>query len=314
MTFGNLIDLGFALIAYLAATRRGRWMILFWILFPLHASTLFLEFRKSTVVLALLLPAFTAFLAHGDRKRLSAWLIATLMIYSAMTPIANYGRAEIVERGGNNVYSATFVERLEILHHALTRDRESIIKNRGGGEQASWLRLDYSGPMAFAMNSYDRSYTNPTIKDGLWRLVPRAVWPDKPTISGPGRDFYQLVSGTDRQARVGITYYADAYWNGGWPMVVVVSCLIGLFFAIASAYALRWIRTKNFVMFPAILLVADFALRGLNGWVQNGFALIPYLLAYALFIQTLRLFYIHKVKRNLAADRLSVEPHANPRP
>jgi hypothetical protein len=41
-------------------------------------------------------------------------------------------------------------------------------------------------------------------------------------------------------------------------------------------------------MFPAILLIADFALRGLNGWVQNGFALIPYLLVYGVFIYCIR--------------------------
>ena len=70
------------------------------------------------------------------------------------------------------------------------------------------------------MREYDRGFVNPTMADGLWRLVPRAIWPDKPTAVGPGRWFYQYVTGSDRQAPVGITMYADAYWNGGWIAVV----------------------------------------------------------------------------------------------
>ena len=37
---------------------------------------------------------------------------------------------------------------------------------------------------------------------------------------GPGRQFYQYVS--VQKARVGVTFYADAYGNGGWTAVVLV--------------------------------------------------------------------------------------------
>jgi hypothetical protein len=280
----NLVDIGIALIAYLSVRRGGSWTILFWIVFPMHVLTLFLGFRKSVVILAILLPAFTAYIAHGKPRRLMVWLLSVIIIYAAFSPLATYGRTMIIAGGGEDVYNATLGERVEII--------EGVVNNLGfflaaaseSDKQMSWLRLDYSGMQAYVMREFDRGVVNPTLLDGLWRLVPRAIWPDKPTTAGPGNRFYQYVTGSDDQARVGVTFYADAYGNGGWTAVVLVCGVIGAFFGVSTALVMRWLRSDNFVMFPAILLIADFALRGLNGWVQNGFALIPYLLVYGVFV------------------------------
>ena len=284
----NLIDVGLALIAFLSVRRGGSWTTLFWIIFPIHILTLMLEFRKSVIILAILIPALTAYLAHGKPRRLMVWVLSTLIIYAAITPFASYGRAMIIERGGDNVYNATLGERAEIVQNALANPQLLLAAASESARQDGWLRLDYSGPQAYAMREYDRGFVNPTMLDGLWRLVPRAIWPDKPTTAGPGRWFHQYVTRSDRRARVGITTYADAYWNGGWIAVVLVCGGYGAFFGISTAFVMRWLRSSDFAMFPAILLIADFTLRGLNGWVQNGFALIPYLIFYGIMVHSVR--------------------------
>lgn len=287
-TLKNLIDLGIALIAYLSVRRGGSWTILFWIVFPVHILTLTLDFRKSVVMLAILLPAFTAYLAHGKPRRLMVWILSTLVIYTALTPVAAHGRAMIIAGGGDDVYNASLGERLEIVADVFSNPETLLVAANESARQSSWLRLDYSGPQAYVMREFDRGIVNPTLLDGLWRLVPRVIWPDKPTTSGPGRWFYQYVTNSDLQARVGVTFYADAYWNGGWTAVVLICGAIGAFFGIATSLVMRWLRSNDFIMFPAILLIADFALRGLNGWVQNSFALIPYLLVYWLLVYGIR--------------------------
>ncbi|WP_372921895.1 hypothetical protein [Roseovarius sp.] len=287
-TLKNLIDLGIALIAYLSVRRGGSWTILFWIVFPMHVLTLMLEFRKSVVMLAILLPAFTAYLAHGKPRRLIAWILSGALIFVLITPFANYGREMIIARGGEDVYNASLGDRVGIVENVLSNPDAFLAAANERARQNSWLRLDYSGPQAYVMHEFDRGIVNPTLLDGLWRLVPRAIWPDKPTTSGPGRWFYQYVTSSDRQARVGVTFYADAYWNGGWTAVVLVCGGIGALFGVATALVMRWLRSSDFIMFPAILLIADFALRGLNGWIQNGFALIPYLMVYGMFVYFIR--------------------------
>ncbi len=287
-TLKNLIDIGIALIAYLSVRRGGSWTILFWIVFPMHVLTLMLDFRKSVVMLAILLPAFTAYLAHGKPRRLMVWILSALLIYAAFSPFATYGRDMIIARGGEDVYNASLGDRVEIVENVLANPEAFLAAANERVRQGSWLRLDYSGPQAYVMREFDHGIVNPTLLDGLWRIVPRAIWPDKPTTSGPGRWFYQYVTSSDRQARVGVTFYADAYWNGGWTAVLLVCGVIGAFFGVSTALVMRWFRSSDFVMFPAILLIADFALRGLNGWIQNSYSLIPYLLVYWITVYGIR--------------------------
>ena len=287
-TLKNLVDIAIALIAYLSVRRGGNWKILFWIVFSTHVFTLMLGFRKSVVILAILLPAFTAYMAHGNLRRLMVWALSALIIYVAMSPFAAYGRSMIIAGGGEDVYNATLGDRVEIIGNMLASPEDFLITANENARQNSWLRLDYSGPQAYVMREFDRGIVNPTLVDGLWRLVPRAIWPDKPTTTGPGRQFYQYVTGSYLQARVGVTFYADAYGNGGWTAVVLVCGVIGAFFGVSTALVMRWLRSDDFVMFPAILLIADFALRGLNGWIQNGFSLVPYLLLYGMFVYCIR--------------------------
>ncbi len=287
-TLKNLIDIGIALVAYLSIKRGGSWTILFWIVFPMHVLTLMLDFRKSVVMLAILLPAFTAYVGHGNPRRLMVWILSVVIVYAAMTPFATYGRDMIIARGGDDVYNASLGDRLEIVEDVLANPDAILAAANERALQGSWLRLDYSGPQAYVMREFDRGIVNPTLLDGLWRLVPRAIWPNKPTTSGPGRWFFQYVTNSDLQARVGVTFYADAYWNGGWTAVVLVCGVIGAFFGFSTALVMRWLRSSDFIMFPAVLLIADFALRGLNGWIQNGYALIPYLIVYWITVYCIR--------------------------
>lgn len=280
---GPMVNLGFALIAFIAVKSRGNWVWIFWLLFIPHIAISMLEFKKSVVMLALLLPAFTTFLAHGKLHRLVSWLASGLIIFMLLQPLNTYARSQIMDLSGN-INNASVAERIDIMRFALknywraTEPKESDV-------QIGWTRLDYSGQQAWVMRDESVTGANDTLSTIFVRLIPRALWPEKPVGLGPGKGFYERATGHAREVRVGITHYADMYWNAGWIGVILYGVILGSFLAIMSQLTLRWLSEEKFLMFPVILLVGDFTLRSLNGWVSNNVTLIPYILVYTILIK-----------------------------
>ncbi len=297
----QLIDLGFALVAFLAVKKGGKWRVLLWIALPIHLAFVLLDFRKTQIVLAFLLPAFGAFLAHGSLRRLSVWLIVTVLVFWAIQPLVLFGRAEIKAESGS-INNATLTKRLQIVGYTLTQSFDEINANKIQ-EQGSWMRVSYSGTQAWAMREWDRGNPNDTLSDVWITFIPRLLWPDKPIGLGPGLRFYQAVTGNDLRVRFGVTVYADAYWNGGWVAVILFGMLVGMFFGIMSKTALHWLENDKFLYFPAILLTANVAMNGLTGWLISGFfGVIPLLIAFLILIRFIELIghagaWGHVIKR-----------------
>ncbi|MEQ8693663.1 MAG: hypothetical protein RIC89_22860, partial [Pseudomonadales bacterium] len=61
----SLVDLAFAVMAYLAARGKRTWLLIFLLLWPVHLGLTILEFSKRMLLLTILLPAAGVYLAHG---------------------------------------------------------------------------------------------------------------------------------------------------------------------------------------------------------------------------------------------------------
>ena len=261
-----LFDLGLAVTAYLAAKKGGRWTLIFWILLAAHLATVILEFRKTALIIAMLLPALGAYIGHRDRKRLFLWVIAIGIVYYTAQPFVQFGRYAIYDISGD-INQATLGERLAITREYF-EEGNTLAALESSAEQGGWARLANSGPQAYVMRERSRGYTNDTLSD-IWSIfIPRIFWSDKPIFS-PGGDFYEYVTGR-RGALVGITVYADAYWNLGWFGVVVISGFMGMMFSLMSRLTLHWLRTEQFVYLPAIMIAVNQAIDGPTKWVING--------------------------------------------
>ena len=281
-----LAELGLFVASFLAAKRKGIWLLLLWTFLPINMFIAVLTFSKKSVVLTLLFPALGAFLYHRKILRLCTWVVVIGLIFYVLQPIVHAGRYQIAENTGT-IYRASLPERFVILDSTLQEGASESV-----GTNSSFQRLSYSGPQAFAMRLYDSGRPGDTLRSAWVVFVPRAIWPNKPVGIGPGQMFYNLASG-GTGTHLGLTVYGDAYWNFGWAGVACLSSLMGLTFGIMSRLSIRWLAAGAFAYLPAIGLSMQMAMSGPTKFFINGvLGVIPiyifYLLATGMIIRFLK--------------------------
>lgn len=283
-TLSPLPNLGFALVAYLAAKEGGRgWGWMFWLLWPLHLYFSLLEFSKMAALQALLLPAAGAYLSHGRWKRLMAWAAIGVGAFVFLQSINTAGRLTIAEVSGDHNL-AGFGQRNRILMGALS-GRISVSKaaNKSVADaQIWWLRLNYAGPQLKAMQFYDSGMRAQWSLSLTQVIVPRFLWPGKPEAVKQGMVFNRLATGNDdAQTQVGIGVYADGYWHQGWFGVLLFSSIMGCILGGLTALLQPLIAGRRLIYLPVIFLGMQMALLGPVGVLQKAFiGALPIFLVY----------------------------------
>lgn len=291
----SLVDLGFAVMAYLAARGNRTWLLIFFILWPFHLGLTALEFKKRMLLFAILLPAAGAYLAHGNWRRLIPWALAAVLAYGFTQNINTTARNVILEDTGT-INQADFGARLSIMNRIISGDLrlEDLTSNTRTLAQVWWLRLNYAGPQLQAMQLYDRG------TEGEWTLslarvfVPRLLWPEKPPAPQEGLIFNRIVTGYElAHARVGITVYADGYWKYGWLGVVLFSAIMGLILGAITRYNYRAVAERRLIALPVILLGMVMAGLGPTNFLQKAIVgplgiLLGYMLLVFLIERTVR--------------------------
>ncbi len=108
-------------------------------------------------------------------------------------------------------------------------------------------------------------------------LVPRAIWPDKPSFS-EANQFYQVAYGvTDRRdlnkASMAVGILAESYINFGWFGPPLVMLIIGLLLNIIRGYFLdadqgEFLRCLGIALLPTLMTVESQAAQYLAGIIQ----------------------------------------------
>lgn len=292
-----MLDIAFALIAYLAVTRGGRWTLLFWLAFPPHLFMLVLEFKKSAVALGLMLPVLGAYLGNGRLRWLLSGALLIGLLTVALHPVVKIARYEMTAMSGE-VFGASLSQRVDILRGLVTGEAGAATGGAPVKEaQVGWIRLSYAAQQAIAIRSYDAGQPRDTFSTAWQVFIPRALWPAKPNFTALGDEFYRAITGASG-ALVGATVFADAYWNHGWAGVLAIGFLAGVFFGLASRFAVRVIEARDFLLLPAVFLAMDMALRELNGWVLTGLiGPLPFIFAYLIAVRLVR---AARLRRRLA--------------
>ena len=136
------------------------------------------------------------------------------------------------------------------------------------------------------MHRYDAGHPGDTFGMAKYTLIPRFLWPGKPIITSLGADFTELAL-HHRSSSTGIGAFGEAYWNGGWPIVVLVCVYVGLLFAVVSCVALKLIGQLEFAFLPCAWIGIKMGFR-IDGWLVPTYvgAVVIYL-AYFLIIWVL---------------------------
>jgi len=141
------------------------------------------------------------------------------------------------------------------------------------GVQSWWCRLNYANAQSFAMTAYDQGRSGDTFALALYVFIPRIIYPEKPIMT-PGFEFNQLVDGNpDSQSAPGM--FAEAYWNGGWPLAVFTSLFMGAFYWAWEVYAKRKLAFLRLAYVPVIWLGLFSAIQQDAWFVSGAIGIIP---------------------------------------
>lgn len=276
-SISQLVDLGFAILAFCALRGAGRARVLMLTLYPCHVLLSALFLSKMEIVIALLLPAIGAYMAHRRIGRLFVNLLACAGIFVLSQDYVHFGRQVIHDETGT-ITDAGYGTRAAILADYVTLQGLDGARQGGAGTEKAeayqgwWTRLSFAGAQARVMELYDRGAANPQLGDAWVYFIPRAIWPDKPILHGPGLSLYRMLSGNAAgNSFLGLSIYGDLYWQYGWGGVVIGGLCVGWFLGILIAVSLGAVRRQEFIMIPFVLLVLKVGLLSPNKFILNGF-------------------------------------------
>ncbi len=164
----------------------------------------------------------------------------------------------------------TLVDRANVILDAWNRQRERAAQGEDEVSQVWWQRLGYAGPQVRAMELYDAGRATSWQVNPLVYFIPRAVWPNKPTMPALGRYFNWEVMGSDHMStRVGITIYANGYWMMGWPGVILFSAIFGAMMALVTRINLAVLANRNFIYLPAVFAGTQWSAMSQMGFLET---------------------------------------------
>lgn len=288
----KLLDVGLALMAFLAARGNRQMRLLMLLLLPVHVILSGLTFSKNQLITALLFPALGDLMGRRSMRRFSLFVLFIAVIYFLSQDYVHYGRAAIMEETGT-ISKAGYGERLAIsVDYLFSVEASRAHQSSQDDLQGWWTRLNFAGVQVAARDLYLEGSPNESLHGAWMYFIPRIVWPGKPVITGPSWFFYESLTG-NTGSHLGLSIYGDLYWMGGWMSLVVGTFLIGWMFAMMSVRSMQFLRDRNFLMFPLILIPVQAAIFGLTNFVVSGIvALIPLYLAYYLLMSVINRFLL----------------------
>jgi hypothetical protein len=248
--FSSFSLAGTVLATYVAATGRRLWGL----------------FAALGLAADVALSMLSLFLARPAPRRLVGWGLAIAMLYVVISPIV--GSARIVLAHTTLGQHGGLPERVRALQVALAAGRGSSV-DVGPRRWGWWTRLSYANAQAHAMDAHDRGHGVDTYAYALATLVPRALWPEKPRLTDLGRDQYERVTG-QRGASLGIGVHGEAYYNGGWWLVIGVGFAVGALLAVLGRLVEGAMRRGCWEVLPSALLVLRMGVR-IDGWFVTDF-------------------------------------------
>lgn len=261
---GMLTLIAYPLLIYhaLKNDRRLLWLPIPFILF--EAGVGVLTFNKTEALFPLIF-AFIGVLFHrATFRRLVIGASVIVLFYWVLVPFVSWGRGEQIQQTGS-IESSRLSTSLEIsLRYDPTREGPGPEEMQGG-----LARLSYINGGSYAISQYDQGIRGGTLDNALIVLVPRVIYPDKPSVTQIFRDFNYALTGSDEsQSAPGIP--PEAYWNYGWLGVFAVASIMGAVYALWSFYAIATLQAGAWHLLFVSLLGVRVASR-IDGMIATDF-------------------------------------------
>lgn len=298
-TLAQLPDVGFLLMA--VAIARGDRKLTFWFacLWIPHLAICLVEFSKTSILFALLMPALGALIGGIAIRRILPLFVFAGIVFMIAQNVNTRARNYVqVYSGVEN--QAPIIIRVGALGEAFSN---FIVEGSGGYEavdeappQLWWVRLNYSGPLVRAMEAYDLGESGAWNVAPLHYVIPRILWPSKPVLDNAGLAFNRQITRNDTTSgRVAITIFGEGYWIAGWSGLTFFSILAGLIIGFVMRYSLSWLETRNYIYFPVSLLAFNLGLMGPVDFFQTSFlGSTAMFISISIFTSLIKRFFLNK--------------------
>lgn len=70
----------------------------------------------------------------------------------------------------------------------------------------------------------------------------------------PGRELTKMLTGDDSLGHTGVGIFGEAYWNGGWEMLIGVCLYTGFLLAFVGKVSMSMIARGHYEYMPLILM------------------------------------------------------------
>ena len=238
-----------------AASERHRWAkIVLWSLVLAEIGVGLVMLAKLQVIKTMLLVLLGRFAVRPNFKALLATGLSVVVAYLiVLSPFVNFARVMLGRASARNV-----AEAIEAAQVYGAEGRETLAHILPG-VQAWWTRLAYPNSQAFAITQYDGGKPGWTFAMAAYVFVPRFLYEDKPIMT-PGTEYTVLIKGTDTSS-TGLGIIGEAYWNGGWPLVLATGFFVAALFSWLGGMSSRAVISRRWLYTPLIYQTIFLALR-----------------------------------------------------
>lgn len=258
----GLVSLAIIPLMILAKEGATKWRVL--LCFVIVTELLFsmLEFSKMSVIITLLMVTLGYFIDDQRWKVLVIGFLCLFLTYIAITPFIPFGREE-VKSISDSGYQAGLKERYAALRVYIEKEVSNTDRNIAG-TQAWWARLNYATAQTFALDQYDQGRPGKSFSSIMYTPIPRFLWPDKPSLTDIGLTFNYMVN-LYYGSSAAPGFFAEAYWNGGALMVIIVCLYVGILFAAFTKYSVQKLFRRELIFLPVVFLGMKMGFRP-DGW------------------------------------------------
>ena len=257
---GMLAYVGLFFLTYSAISARS------WLIVPVLAVGVvyivfgLIQFSKTAVLYPVILIGIGYIYGNPTLRKLALTGFAVALTYFLSNSVVQEGRILMLERY-DSLQGAGLQERLDIMRNSSLGRGTRV----AGEINYGLTRLSYTNVGTYVISEQDQGIPGNSTANALATVVPRFIWPDKPVITDVARELSFQASGI-YDNNIAPTLPGDAYWNGGWPGLVLWAVVIGLIFWIWSCYAIAVLRAEAWHLFAVVLIGARLGLR-LDGFL-----------------------------------------------
>jgi len=219
------------------------------LLFILIASELIvglMTLSKMEMIITALMILLGTFITKPRMRILIPGTIIVILLYLLLSPFVMYARLAFKTSGIDNVGDL-----MKGVQEYSQSDRNDVVSMLMPGVQGWWTRLSYANAQNFVMDSYNNGTPGDSFSLVIYSIVPRILFPDKPIISSLGRDFHEMVTGIETEGtHSGPGVFAEAYWNGGWLLVIFTCIFVGVVFSLFTISSIYYLGNGNLAFLP----------------------------------------------------------------